>query len=167
MRNSSSKVVGWTELVGIVAEAKSVGKTVVLTNGCFDILHVGHVRYLSAARAMGDMLVVGVNTDDSVRKLKGPDRPVNPENDRAEVLAALECVDYVTLFPDENPMELIKAVRPDVQVKGGDYSIEDMPEAEVMRDIGGRVEIIPFASTDSERFSTTDTLSAIAESQKG
>jgi len=167
LRNSSSKVVGRTELAGIVADAKSAGKTIVLTNGCFDILHVGHVRYLSAARAMGDMLVVGLNTDDSVRKLKGPERPVNSESDRAEVLAALESVDYVTLFPEENPIELIKAVRPDVQVKGGDYVVEDMPEAEVMRDMGGRVEIIPFAATDSERFSTTDTLSAIAESRKG
>lgn len=160
MRNSG-KLLGRIELAQIVGDAKLAGKTVVFTNGCFDILHVGHVRYLQAARALGQMLVVGVNTDDSVRRLKGPDRPVNSECDRVEVLAALECVDYVTLFNEDTPVELIRAIQPDVDVKGGDYSVEDMPEAEVMRSIGGRVEIIPFSATDSEGFSTTGTLRAI------
>lgn len=145
----------------IVGNAKDAGKTVVLTNGCFDILHVGHVRYLQKARALGDLLVVGVNTDESVRRLKGPDRPINAERDRAEVLAALECVDYVTLFDEDTPIELIRAVQPDIQAKGGDYVAEEMPEAEVMRSIGGHIEIIPFAETDSEGFSTTGTLRAI------
>lgn len=154
-------------MAGIVADAKTAGKTVVFTNGCFDILHVGHVRYLREARSRGDVLVVGVNKDESVRKLKGPERPINPESDRAEVLAALECVDYVTLFGEETPAELIRAIRPDVDVKGGDYAIEDMPEAEVMRSIGGRVEIIPFAATESEGFSTTRTLKSITETGKG
>lgn len=147
----------------LVGEAKAAGKTVVFTNGCFDILHVGHVRYLQQARAMGDMLVVGVNTDESVRRLKGPTRPINPENDRAELLAALGCVDYVTLFPEDTPIELILLIRPDVQVKGGDYRPEELPEAEVMRSIGGRVEIIPLSATESEGFSTTKTISSIAE----
>ena len=91
------------------------------TNGCFDILHIGHVRYLEAARALGDVLVVGVNTDDSVRRLKGPDRPLNPEAERAEILAALECVDCVTLFDEATPIELILAIKPDIHCKGGDY----------------------------------------------
>ncbi|NLN76819.1 MAG: D-glycero-beta-D-manno-heptose 1-phosphate adenylyltransferase [Armatimonadetes bacterium] len=146
------------EAAGRVAELQRAGKTIVFTNGCFDILHVGHVRYLSRARAMGDWLVAGVNTDQSVRALKGPERPVNSENDRAEVLAALECVDCVVLFAQDTPVELIEQIRPDIDVKGGDYKIDDMPEARVMAALGGRVEIIPFAATDSERFSTTETI---------
>jgi rfaE bifunctional protein nucleotidyltransferase chain/domain len=161
VRLKSSGILTWEQLGKVVGEAKAAGKTVVFTNGCFDILHVGHVRYLQQARAMGDLLVVGVNTDESVHKLKGANRPINPEGDRAEVLAALECVDYVTLFGEDTPMELIQAIRPDIDVKGGDYKIEDMPEAEVMRAIGGRVEIIPFAATESEGFSTTETLGRV------
>lgn len=161
MRNSGGKLTDRTELAAIVSGTKSEGKTVVFTNGCFDILHVGHIRYLQAARTMGDVLVVGVNTDESVRRLKGPGRPINTARDRAEVLAALECVDYVTLFGEDTPVELIRAIRPDVDVKGGDYVIEDMPEAEVMLSIGGRVEIVPFADTKSEAFSTSGTLQAI------
>ena len=113
------------------------------------------------------MLVVGLNSDDSVRRLKGPERPVNSENDRAEVLAALECVDHVTLFDEDTPVEIIEAIAPDVDVKGGDYVIEDMPEAKVMQAIGGRVEIIPFSATDSRGFSTTSTLQSIKRSGKG
>lgn len=161
MRNS--KVLTREELSKAVGEAKAAGKTVVFTNGCFDILHVGHVRYLQQARSKGDLLVVGVNTDDSVRKLKGPDRPINPENDRAELLAALESVDYVTLFCEDTPIELIRAIRPDIHVKGGDYKPEDMPEAEVVRSYGGRVEVIPFWATESEGFSTTKTVDSITK----
>lgn len=161
MRNS--KLLTREELSKSVAEAKAAGKTVVFTNGCFDILHVGHIRYLRQARSMGDLLVVGVNTDDSVRKLKGPDRPINPENDRAEVLAALECVDYVTHFAEDTPVELIRAIKPDIDVKGGDYAPEDLPEAEVVRSYGGRVEVIPFSVTDSEGFSTTKTVGSITK----
>lgn len=161
MKLRNSKIISRVELARIVGDAKSADKSVMFTNGCFDILHVGHVRYLKKARAMGDMLVVGVNTDDSVRRLKGPDRPINSECDRIELLAALECVDYVTLFGEDTPIELIKAIRPDVQVKGGDYVAEDLPEAEVMRKIGGRVEIISFAATQSGGFSTTGTVRTI------
>lgn len=163
MKNSGScpatgKLMERLELANVVREAKAAGRTVVFTNGCFDILHVGHVRYLKEARALGDVLVLGVNSDDSVRRLKGPERPINSEDDRAEVLAALECVDYVTIFAEDTPVELIAAIRPDIDVKGGDYVIEDMPEAKVMHSIGGRVEIIPFSATDSKGFSTTGTL---------
>ncbi len=154
------------ELVDATQKARLAGRVVVFTNGCFDILHVGHIRYLQKARAMGDLLVVGVNTDESVRKLKGPDRPINPERDRAEVLAALECVDYVSLFAEDTPIELIQAIKPDIDVKGGDYTPEDMPETAVVRAYGGCVEIIPFSATESEGFSTTNTLLSMTEARK-
>jgi D-beta-D-heptose 7-phosphate kinase / D-beta-D-heptose 1-phosphate adenosyltransferase len=136
-------------------------ETVVFTNGCFDILHRGHVAYLFAARALGDHLVIGVNTDASVRRLKGPDRPVVQEYDRAFVLAGLGCVDAVTLFDEDTPAHLIAALLPDVLVKGGDY----MPDAVVGRhDVeaaGGRVVIIPFV----EGRSTSSLLHRIRESE--
>ena len=118
--------------------------TVVFTNGVFDLLHRGHVEYLCAARAMGDALIVGMNTDDSVRRLgKGPDRPINREEDRAMVVAALSCVDAVTLFGDDTPRDLIAALLPDVLVKGGDYTVEMIAGADEVRAAGGRVEVIP------------------------
>ncbi|MCL5104403.1 MAG: D-glycero-beta-D-manno-heptose 1-phosphate adenylyltransferase [Armatimonadetes bacterium] len=154
-RTAGSKVVRRSELARLIEGAKSGGKTVVFTNGCFDILHIGHVRYLQAARSLGDMLVVGINTDDGVRRLKGPGRPLNPEFERAEVLAALECVDYVTLFDEDTPTELILAVKPSIHSKGGDYAPEDLPEAEAVARVGGRVEVIPFSATRTEGISTT------------
>jgi rfaE bifunctional protein nucleotidyltransferase chain/domain len=118
--------------------------TVVFTNGVFDLLHRGHVEYLCAARAMGDALIVGMNTDGSVRRLgKGPDRPINREEDRAMVVAALSCVDAVTLFGDDTPRGLIAALLPDVLVKGGDYTVEMIAGADEVRAAGGRVEVIP------------------------
>lgn len=124
------------------AALRAHGQRIVFTNGCFDILHVGHVRYLGAARALGDCLVVGLNSDASVRRLKGPARPVNEEADRAEVLDALRAVDYVTIFDEPTAAELIEIIRPDVYVKGGDYTIATLPEAKIVRDYGGRVEFI-------------------------
>lgn len=124
------------------AALRAHGQRIVFTNGCFDILHVGHVRYLGAARALGDCLVVGLNSDASVRRLKGPERPVNEEADRAEVLDALRAVDYVTIFDEPTAAELIEIIRPDVYVKGGDYTIATLPEAEIVRGYGGRVEFI-------------------------
>jgi rfaE bifunctional protein nucleotidyltransferase chain/domain len=118
------------------------GETVVFTNGCFDILHVGHVQTLSRARAEGTRLLVGVNSDESVRRLKGPTRPLNNELDRAVLLAALACVDAVTIFPEDTPVELLAALRPDVHVKGGDYREEDLPEAATIKQHGGRIVII-------------------------
>jgi len=116
---------------------------VVFTNGVFDLLHPGHVDILSAARALGDALVVGVNTDDSVRRLKGPGRPVRNENDRAHVLAALEAVDAVVLFDEDTPLELIRALWPDVLVKGGDYTVDTVVGAQDVMQRGGDVVIIP------------------------
>jgi rfaE bifunctional protein nucleotidyltransferase chain/domain len=116
-----------------LGELQASGKKVVFTNGCFDIIHVGHVRYLSEARSLGDVLVVGLNSDDSVSRLK-PGRPVNPETDRAQVLSALESVDYVTVFDEDTPLELIKALLPDILVKGGDWKREDIVGSEVVSD---------------------------------
>lgn len=122
---------------------------VVFTNGVFDLLHPGHVDILSAARALGDALVVGVNTDDSVRRLKGPGRPVRNENDRAHVLAALEAVDAVVLFDEDTPLELIRALWPDVLVKGGDYTVDTVVGAQDVMQRGGDVVIIPLTSGHS------------------
>jgi rfaE bifunctional protein nucleotidyltransferase chain/domain len=120
------------------------GKRVVFTNGVFDILHVGHVRYLQAARALGDALLVGVNSDASVRRLKGPARPVNLEDERAEVIAALACVDGVCVFGEDRPDTLIEAVRPNIHAKGGDYAGPDaLPETPLVRRLGGEVVILP------------------------
>jgi rfaE bifunctional protein nucleotidyltransferase chain/domain len=122
----------------------------VFTNGCFDLLHVGHVKTLQRARAEGDRLIVGVNSDDSVRRLKGPSRPLNNEMDRACLLAALKCVDAVTIFPEDTPVEVLSELRPDVHVKGGDYREEDLPEATVVKQHGGRIvliDLVPNRST--------------------
>lgn len=160
-RAAISKILSRPDLAKTVAQAKQQDKTVVFTNGCFDILHIGHVRYLQEARSRGDMLVVGINSDDSVRGLKGPTRPYTPELERAEVLAALECVDYVTLFSEDTPISLIREIKPNVHIKGGDYKPEDLPEADVMHEIGGKTEVIPFSSTNSEGWSTTNTIEKI------
>lgn len=120
------------------------GRKVVFTNGCFDLLHVGHIRYLQEARAQGDLLVVGLNADASVRRLKGEERPVQNEADRGEILAALGCVDFVTLFTEDTPLELIKAVKPDVLVKGGDWPIDKIVGADFVLKNGGEVKSLQF-----------------------
>ena len=123
---------------------RACGKRVVFTNGVFDILHVGHVRYLQAARTLGDALLVGINADASVRRLKGPTRPLNPEDERAEVIASLACVDGVCLFAEDTPEEMIRAVRPNIHAKGGDYDGPDaLPETPLVRSLGGEVIILP------------------------
>jgi D-beta-D-heptose 7-phosphate kinase/D-beta-D-heptose 1-phosphate adenosyltransferase len=124
-------------------------KRVVFTNGCFDILHVGHVKYLEEAKAQGDLLVVGLNTDASVKRLKGEERPINNESDRAEVLAALSSVDYVTTFDEDTPLELIKSVSPDVLVKGGDWPIEKIVGHEHVLEKGGEVKSLQFVEGKS------------------
>ena len=133
------------EMVSIRDSLEAQGRKLVFTNGCFDLLHVGHVRYLQQARELGDALVVAVNGDASVRALKGQTRPINSELDRAEVLAALECVSYVTIFPSIRVTELAKSVRPQVYAKGGDYTIEslDPEERVVLEAVGSRICILP------------------------
>lgn len=138
-------------------------RTIVFTNGVFDLLHPGHAAYLLAARSMGDALVVGVNSDASARRLaKGPGRPVSNESDRLRMLAALESVDAVCLFDDDTPLSLIEAVLPDVLVKGGDYTIEGVVGREVVEAGGGRVELIPFV----DGYSTTDLVRRIKDARE-
>lgn len=120
------------------------GKTVVFTNGCFDLIHPGHIQYLNQAKELGDILIVGLNSDSSVRKLKGDSRPINSQDDRATILSALRAVDAVVLFDDETPIPLIKNLAPNIHVKGGDYSKESLPEYEVVTAYGGQVVILPF-----------------------
>ncbi len=129
-----------------VREAK---KKIVFTNGCFDIIHVGHAKYLFEAKSFGDILIVGLNSDDSTSRLKGDKRPINNESDRAFVLSALEPVDYVVIFDEDTPAELIKIVKPDVLVKGGDYTKENIVGAEFVESFGGEVKVIPFVEGKS------------------
>jgi rfaE bifunctional protein nucleotidyltransferase chain/domain len=142
----TNKVIGIKELAARAQALRAQGRKLVFTNGCFDLLHVGHVRYLRAARALGDLLAVGVNGDASVRELKGPNRPLNNEQDRAEVLAALECVDLVTIFPEVRATRLLEQVRPAIYAKGGDYTPETLHEEEraALKEIGADIRIIPF-----------------------
>ena len=147
------------EIINIVKDGQSKGETFVVTNGCFDILHVGHVRYLQKTKTFADKMIVCLNSDYSVKTIKGPDRPINNENDRAEILCALECVDYVVLFDESSPENLLKEIKPDVHTKGADYTIETLPEAKVILENGGRVEFISFV----EGKSTTNVIKKINE----
>lgn len=137
------------ELDELVKELKAQHKTIVTTNGCFDVLHVGHVRYLQKSREFGDVLMLLLNSDNSVRKLKGEGRPINNENDRAEVLLALSCVDYVVLFDSNTPIEYLERIKPDIHTKGQDYTLSTLPEADVILKNGGRVEFIEFVEGKS------------------
>lgn len=137
------KIVERSALDALLQELRRQQKVIVFTNGCFDILHVGHVRYLQAARKLGDVLVLGLNSDTSVQALKGPTRPINSQADRAEVLAGLEAVDYIVIFDEITAERLVAAVKPDIYVKGGDYVVENLPEAGIVREYGGKVELLP------------------------
>ena len=143
------KIQSTPRLKRIVSGLKRQGKKVVFTNGCFDILHVGHIRYLSKARKMGDLLIVGLNTDRSVRTVKGEKRPIVSEKERAEVLAALEIVDYIVLFDEPDPLRLITALKPDILVKGADWSKDEIIGRNVVEKGGGRVVRIPLVSGSS------------------
>ena len=155
----NSKILTLDQLAAESGRLRMKGKRLVATNGCFDLLHVGHVRYLAAARKLGDVLVVGLNGDDSVRQLKGANRPVNRERDRAEVLAALESVDYVTIFPEMRATKFLSAAAPVVYAKGGDYTAAtlDSEERAVLDEFGARIEIIPF----EKGYSTSELLTRI------
>jgi rfaE bifunctional protein nucleotidyltransferase chain/domain len=142
VRPARTKLTTLPELLRRLGPERRRGRTVALANGCFDLLHVGHVRYLEAARAEADVLVVGVNADDSVRRLKGPGRPVLPEQERALLVAALRCVDHVVVFAEDDVGALLLALRPDVHCKGTDYTVDTVPEREVVRSYGGRVAIV-------------------------
>jgi D-beta-D-heptose 7-phosphate kinase/D-beta-D-heptose 1-phosphate adenosyltransferase len=132
------------ELQNIVKDLKKEGKRIVFTNGCFDLLHLGHIRYLEKAKALGDILVVGVNSDHSIQSLKGSKRPILPEEERAEILSGLGCIDYITIFEEEDPLELISTLQPNILVKGGDWTKETTVGREVVERSGGEVVILPF-----------------------
>ena len=159
MRAIMSKIVPRNELKATVDRLKREGKKVVFTNGCFDILHAGHTRYLREARKLGDALILALNSDSSVRSIKGPMRPIVPEAERAEVVASLDSVDYVTVFDELTPLELIEFLRPDVIVKGGDWAEKDIVGAETVRKWGGRVAIMP----EIEGASTTNIIDKVLQ----
>ena len=161
-RTLSRKFIIRETLAEDLKKLKTDGKKIVFTNGCFDILHIGHIRYLQDAREYGDILIVGVNSDSSVKKLKGDDRPINSEIQRVEVLTALECVDYVVLFNEDTPIETILLLKPDIHIKGGDYKINDLPETAHVESYGGKVVIIPLSYTDSVGVSTTELINRMA-----
>lgn len=147
------------DIVDLVKKLHAQGKTVVTTNGCFDILHVGHVRYLQKTKTFANVLIVLLNSDKSVKSIKGPTRPINCENDRAEILCALSVVDYVVLFDEDSPRNLLDEIKPDVYTKGADYTMETLPEADIMRKNGTRVEFISFV----EGKSTTNVIKKMKE----
>ena len=153
----SGKLKTLAELQTIRAEAGRQGRSVVFTNGCFDLLHRGHVHMLREAKARGDVLIVAINSDRSVRSIKGPRRPVLPEDDRVELIAAMEMVDYVVLFDEPDPYALIAALTPDVLVKGGDWSADKIIGADLVEQKGGRVEVVPYL----RGFSTSEIIERI------
>ena len=138
----SSRILTRAELIAAVGHERESGKSVVLANGCFDLLHVGHVRYLEGAKELGDVLVVGINSDVQARALKGEGRPFTPEQERAEIVAALRVVDLVTVFDEPTVEQLIRDIRPDLHAKGTDYTADTVPERDVIREVGGRVAIV-------------------------
>lgn len=140
--NQFAPILDRNRLVARVAIERRNNAKIVLANGCFDLFHVGHIRYLAGAKALGDILIVGINSDEQVKKLKGEKRPFMPENERAEIISALKFVDYVTIFPEPTVTELIRAVKPDFHAKGTDYTTETVPEREIVKEYGGRVAIV-------------------------
>ncbi len=161
-RDSDSKIKNLDVLSGIIAAEQDKGRRVVFTHGCFDLLHVGHVKYLQKARGFGDLLVLGLNSDASIRRLKGPERPLIGQEERAHVLAALDCVDYVVIFDEDTPLRLIETLRPQVLVKGGDYTREGVVGHDVVESYGGRVELVEFVDGKS----TTNIIEKIRRSGK-
>ncbi|HEX6801565.1 MAG TPA: D-glycero-beta-D-manno-heptose 1-phosphate adenylyltransferase [Candidatus Binatia bacterium] len=156
-RSVSGKLKNLDELTALAAQARQNGKSVVFTNGCFDILHRGHVHVLRQAKAAGDLLIVALNSDRSVQEIKGAHRPVLPETDRVELIGAMEMVDYVIIFDEPDPYKLIAAIKPDVLAKGGDWSAEKIVGADVVEQAGGRIVVIPYL----KGFSTSEIIERI------
>lgn len=151
------EVVELKKLLNIVGELKKQNKIIVTTNGCFDIIHAGHVKYLKHAKELGDVLIVCLNSDASVQRLKGPTRPLNYQDDRAEVMSSLEAVNYVVIFEEDTPVDVLAKIKPDIHVKGGDYTEETLPETKVIKEGGGKIQFIPFV----EGRSTTNIINKI------
>jgi|TARA_B100001971_G_C17738665_1_gene309566 rfaE bifunctional protein nucleotidyltransferase chain/domain len=145
------------ELKNISEKLKNQNKKVITTNGIFDILHIGHIRYLKEAKKLGDVLIVAINSDSSTKKIKGPKRPLNNEKDRAEALAALECIDYVAIFSEENPIKILEAIKPAIHVKGGDYKTHQIIEKDTIEENNGKIVLIP----EIKGYSTTDLIKRI------
>ena len=143
------RIVKTNRITELCRELRKKQKTIVTTNGCFDLLHLGHIRYLTQTAALGDILIVCVNSDTSVRRLKGAGRPFNPAPDRAEILAALRPVDYTVIFEEDDPRVILEAIQPDIHVKGGDYRADELIEAATVRKYGGKIKIIPFVGGKS------------------
>ncbi len=158
---AKEKKVSVAEIAGIVKRLRREGKSIVTTNGVFDILHLGHITYLQKAKSLGNILIVGLNSDTSVKKIKGPNRPLNNENARASCLAALECVDYVVVFGEENPIKFLSQIRPSIHVKGGDYNGREksMVERETIEKYGGKITLIEMV----KGYSTTGLIGKIVK----
>ena len=158
--NFFAPILDRTRLIARVAVERQKGAKIVLANGCFDLFHVGHIRYLAGAKELGDCLIVGINSDEQVKKLKGENRPFMPEQERAEVISALRLIDYVTIFNEPTVEELIRAVRPDFHAKGTDYTTESVPEREIVIECGGQVAIVG----DAKNHSSTELIGKLVDS---
>ena len=159
----TGKIVSLEEMRALREELASRGKRLVMTNGCFDLLHVGHLGCLKEARQRGDLLVVGLNDDGSTRRVKGPGRPLMVQEDRAELLAALECVDYVVIFSESTAERLVRVLKPDIYVKGGDYRVDELPEARAVAEYGGEIHLSPLTPGRS----TSDLITTIVARHRG
>ena len=159
---TSQNIMDREPLVERIEEARKSGACIVLANGCFDVLHVGHVRYLEAARKLGDVLIVGINCDEQTRRLKGEDRPLVPQEQRAEIISSIEAVDFVTIFAEPTVTQLLRALKPDIHAKGTDYTEDSVPERDVVRSFGGRVAIVG----DPKHHSSTEMIEKLAVSRK-
>ncbi len=142
MNSEFASVLAREKLVEKIAELRQTDAKIVLANGCFDLFHVGHIRYLAGAKELGEVLIVGINSDEQVRKLKGENRPFMPEAERAEIVSALRCVDFVTIFDEPTVEQLIRVIRPDFHAKGTDYTVDSVPEREIVRECGGQTAIV-------------------------
>jgi len=158
----SLRILDRGRLIERIATARKQGARIVLANGCFDVLHVGHIRYLEAAKALGDLLIVGINSDEQARRLKGEGRPVLSQDQRAEIVASLEAVDFVTVFNEPTVEELLLAIKPDIHAKGTDYTVDSVPERDVVRSFGGRVAIVG----DPKNHSSSELIEKLALSRK-
>ena len=152
-----AKIKSREELKSIVEDLKKQNKKIVTTNGIFDILHIGHIRYLQEAKKLGDVLIVAINSDSSTKQIKGPKRPLNSEKDRAEALAALECVDYALIFDENNPIKILEKIKPNIHVKGGDYKIDQIIEKGTVEKNNGKIILIP----EVKGYSTSDLIKKI------
>ena len=159
LKGVKQKMKSRIEKIKEIEELRIEGKKIIFTNGCFDIMHVGHLRYLKKAKEFGEILIIGLNTDNSIKRIKGDKRPIIPEDERAELLEELRCVDYVIMFDEDTPVDLVAELKPDVYVKGGDYTIDQLPEAKIVHSYNGEVKIVNFI----EGRSTTSIIKRIKE----